>query len=689
MPTKPKPIIAISSPVSITAAESKDGNENPPKFVAEFYKGGAMEINGWDHPVAIDLAGLQEGKVLVANLDHDPTKRVGNFALANDGRSLVANGTVTAVNQWADEVVASAVRGYQFQASLEVQPHPGGVEFVKAGKSVELNGQQLAGPLYVTRKGTLKGFAFVTHGADDSTTATIAASAASTKGNDMKAEVKAWAESMGIDLSSATDDMIATIEANYEGKNGPKPIKAKASSPFEAQKTEAKRRKEIRDISNSFIERRQNAFGYSVQDIEAIEKLHDHAIEAGMEAQEFRNEMHDSMTPLAHTVAQPRDRDGAVNSRVIEAALAIAGRLSNIDKVFDDQTLEAAEKQFKGGITLGQLYLTCAAANGYTGNRSKVDVEVQRAAFGGGRQINAQGFSTINISDLLANNQNKFFRDGWNSVDLSFLSLASIRSVSDFREITTISLTGNLVFEKVGPAGEIKHGTLGDETTGNKVETYAKMLAITRQDLINDDLGALNVLPRKFGRGAALKLAEIFWTEFMNPTTANFYHSNNANVNTGVADMTVAGLGATESIFLAQVDPDGKPLNLEPKILVVPPGVRAAALTLMSSERLIDGTGTTIQGDANIYRGRFRVVVSTYLANTTYTGYDVNGYYLLADPADLPMIEIAALNGRVEPTIETAETDFNTLGTQFRAYSDVGVRVQHPEAVVFADGESS
>jgi hypothetical protein len=67
----------------------------------------------------------------------------------------------------------------------------------------------------------------------------------------------------------------------------------------------------------------------------------------------------------------------------------------------------------------------------------------------------------------------------------------------------------------------------------------------------------------------------------------------------------------------------------------------------------------------------------------------VNAYYLLADPNDLPMIEIAALNGRVEPTIETADTDFNTLGTQFRAYSDVGVRVQHPEAAVKADGEAS
>jgi hypothetical protein len=682
MPTKFPNIIALDASVTVLAAEGEA--KGPRSFVSEFYTGGELPIDGWDLPVVVDLEGLTNGKVLVANLDHDSSKRVGNFSVANDGKSLIASGTATAATSARDEVVASADAGYQWQASLEVRPTK--VETVKPGAMVTVNGQTFKGPLYVTRKGVLKGFAFVSHGADDNTTASIAASAAHQEKN-MEPKLKAWIEAMGFDADSLTADQLAGMTANYNGLQAPaaKPIQA-SDNPFEARKIEAKRRSDITQIADQWACKREGDYEYVV----AIEKMRDHAIEAKMTAQDFRNEMYEQSLPLAHTAPAPRSRDAAVNARVIEAALAIAGRLSNLDKVFDEKTLDAAERQFKGGITLGQLYLTCAAANGYTGNRSKVDVEVQRAAFGVGRQIHGgQGWSTIDIANILSNNQNKFFRDGWNSIDLSFLSLASIRAVSDFREITTISLTGNLVFEKVAADGEIKHGTLGDETTGNKVDTYAKMLAITRQDIINDDLGALNVLPRKFGRGAALKLAEIFWTEFLNPTTANFYHTNNANVNTGVADMTVGGLAATETIFLAQVDPDGKPLNLEPKILVVPPAIRAAALTLMSSERLIDGTSTAVQGDANIYRGRFRVVVSPYLANTSYTGYDVNGYYMLADPNDLPMIEIAALNGRIEPTIETADTDFNTLGTQFRAYSDVGVRVQHPEAVVRADGESS
>src|SRR5574343_552879 len=192
-----KPVIAIAAPVAVMAAESEGDKKGPARFESTFYTGGALNIEGWDLPVVVDLAGLQPGKVLVANLDHDRTKRVGNFGLANDGKQLVAHGTATAKTAARDEVVGSAAEGYQWQASLEVNPHE--VEEVKAGKAIEVNGQSFDGPLYVTRKGTLRGFAFVSHGADDNTTVTIAASAANKGGSGMKtisAAAEAWFKKM-------------------------------------------------------------------------------------------------------------------------------------------------------------------------------------------------------------------------------------------------------------------------------------------------------------------------------------------------------------------------------------------------------------------------------------------------------------------------------------------------------------
>lgn len=78
MPKPKNQIIGMSAPVAITAAEG-EADDSPKAFSSTFYTGGILNINGWDQPVIVDLSGLKAGNVLVANLDHDSSKRVGNF----------------------------------------------------------------------------------------------------------------------------------------------------------------------------------------------------------------------------------------------------------------------------------------------------------------------------------------------------------------------------------------------------------------------------------------------------------------------------------------------------------------------------------------------------------------------------------------------------------------------------------
>lgn len=688
-------IIAIGASVSIIAAEG-DAAKGPRAFSSEFYTGGAMNIEGWDLPVVVDLAGLKTGKVLVANLDHDATKRVGNFELVNDGKSLIANGKANAATAARDEVVNSALEGYQWQASLEVTPHK--VEELGKGKTANVNGQEVTGPAYITRSGTLKGFGFVTHGADDNTTATIAATAASSdKGKKMDPKLKAWIEAAGFDVADLSDVQLAGMKANFEGKNG-KPAKITAEDPFEARKIEAKRKAEIREFADRQIDIRGSDF----EEINEIEKMCDHAIEAGMSSQEFRLKMYESNAPEPRQIRSSSVSDNKITASVMEAAICQAGRLADHEKMFDDRTLQMAHDQFKGGgIGLKQLFLMCAEANGWRGSYSSdVTPDVLRAAFktnGDRPQIRGQIWSYLNISTILSNVANKFLSEGWMAVDMTPLRIAAIRNVRNFQAITTVSLTGDLMFEELGAAGEIKHGKLGNISYSNQADTYAKMLAITRKDIINDDLGALTAVPRRLGRGSALKLNDIFWTAFLYGETSGFFsathttagNTGNANLNTGAADVTLAGIAATETMFLNQVDMDGKPLGTQPAIWLVPTAQKnAAAAILAPQSRLVTGASATLS-DVNVFSGRYRLESSPYLHNTGYTGYSTTANYLMADPMDLPTIEIAALNGRVEPVVETAEADFNALGVQMRGYSDVGVALQEYRACVKADGGAS
>src|SRR6056297_2340100 len=195
------------------------------------------------------------------------------------------------------------------------------------------------------------------------------------------------------------------------------------------------------------------------------------------------------------------------------------------------------------------------------------------------------------------------------------------------------------------------------------------MLAITRQDIINDDLGALTSVPRRIGRGAALKLNNVFWTEFLDD--ASFFNTDGSKgnyIDGASTALSLDGLDEAQTAFKDQTDPDGNPLGLTPRILLVPNELEMTAFQLMNSTALITGENAT-QGAANVFRGRYNIVSSSYLTAPL-------PWYLLADPQDMPVIEVAFLNGQRMPTVETADADFNTLGVQMRGFFDFGVSKQ-------------
>ena len=68
-------------------------------------------------------------------------------------------------------------------------------------------------------------------------------------------------------------------------------------------------------------------------------------------------------------------------------------------------------------------------------------------------------------------------------------------------------------------------------------------------------------------------------------------------------------------------------------------------------------------------------------------GNSSKAWYLLADPNNLPVIEVAFLNGQENPTIESADADFKELGIQFRGVFDWGVSRQNHRAGVKLKGQ--
>ena len=331
-----------------------------------------------------------------------------------------------------------------------------------------------------------------------------------------------------------------------------------------------------------------------------------------------------------------------------------------------------------------ELLLEAAWANGYDGRSFRDHRTVMRFAFGQGI---AAASTTIDIGGILSNVANKFLLDGFFSVERTWRNICAVRNVSDFKTVTSYRLIGKDQYELVQPGGEIKQGSLGQETYSNKADTYGLILSIDRRDIINDDLGAITTVPRKLGRGSGLKINDVFWTVFLN--NAAFFVAGNKNYQAGANTvLNIDGLTLADVMFNDQVDGDGKPIGIMPAILLVPTALNAIGTQLYKSLELRDNTTNAKTPVGNPHVGRFRVEVSRYLTNAQYTGNSSKAWYLLAEPVDLPVIEVAFLNGQESPTIETAEADFNQLGIKMRGYHDFGCAMQDPRGGVKSKGEA-
>jgi hypothetical protein len=373
---------------------------------------------------------------------------------------------------------------------------------------------------------------------------------------------------------------------------------------------------------------------------------------------------------------------------VIEAALALGmGGTFDAEDHYKPEILEAASSEWKRGLSVTELLRICARRNGWTGESNKDVRGLLRAAFAPVEA--ASGVSTYDIGGILSNVANKMIADAFNAVDSAWRSISLISPVSDFKQMKSYSLVGGLDYELLGRGERIKHGTLGETEYTNQADTYAKFLGIDRRDIINDDMGAMDRVRQRLGRGAATRLNKVFWTEFMDNST--FFAAGNNNYITGAStNLSSAGLQAGVEKFMKQTDPNGEPLGIMPRYLLVPPELDSVARELFVSTNNNTGGAATTERvpSANVFANRFIPVSTPYLSNSLYTGYGSKIWYLLADPNELATIQVVFLNGVQTPTVELADADFDLLGISMMGYHDFGVAMMEYRAGVKSKGEA-
>ena len=685
--TKQPDYLTFRCPLTVEAAEGTD--KQMPRFRMVAYTGGTMRISGFPHPVVVDLEGLSiDRQDIPVRLDHNPRQGVGHTQrVVIENGQVVAEGLVSRDTSWARDVAKSGVNGFPWQASIGAAVVD--AEFVPNGQHVTVNGRTFTGPLHVVRKAVLKEISFVDSGADTATSARIAAADSASQTPNHKEQLP-----MDDNAPDSTTTDAVTMQDDGQADDTPEdtdtPDRLKADTDAPPKPTAPAETPDTVNASaaddDDPVTQSRRRMAAETRRVEAIRKvcagkhpdIEAKAIEEGWD--EARTELHvlrASRPQVPAAASRPRN----TSPQVFEAVALMASGLPNsrIEAVYDEPILEAADKL--RGVGIQEV---CELACGAQLPRFRRDASGWLQA----------AFSTTSLPGILSNIANKMLLEGYNYVEDAWRRIAKIASVNDFKEHTRYRMTGAFQFQQVGPDGELKHGQLDEQTFGQKAATHGIMFALTRQMIINDDMGAFTDIPRQIGMGAAEAIADATWGLWLsNPVQSDgkaFFHADHANYVTGAdTALSVDSLTDAEVAFGLQTKPNGKPLGIPAGILLVPTALKVPAEMLMKSVQLNETTtANKAKPSANPHVGKFDVVSSVYLSNSSFTGASSKAWYLLADPNRLPAIEVAFLNGVDRPTVEKTDADFNTLGIQFRGYIDFGVREQDHRGALKIKGEA-
>lgn len=612
-----------------------------PTFRVLAYTGAPMEVGG-DAPTVVDLAAfIPPSKQIPVLRQHDPNRVIGHTtSITVEAGQLVVSGVVSGSGADAEEVVASARKGYRWQASI-------GADVTRVsrrlgrGESATVNGRKVVGPARVVEV-TLKEVSLVAMGADGETDAEISAQrgtpAESSNMDDLK-------------FRAAVDE--ATL-ADWPADMMPKVMDLRAEA-FQGPQTQ-----------------------------EALDALE--ASLNGLVKRQRDREFRDSFKVVPNPTLGGGSKSSASAVDVIECATALMLDQDFTYAEYPQQTISAARRlrcRDPLDICAEWLQMNGQDPTGGAGQLANKALAIRASA--------GAGVSTMSLTDVFSNVAGKAALRNYFEQQSTFGPIVSVKDAKDFKTWTEVGLTGIDDLTALGAAGQIEHATLGERVFTGSVETYARMFSITRESLINDDLGLLTAVPQALAVSAARGVTNQVYDALLGGIGGD-YTTGNGNALGAGASSALSIESLTAAVALMRKQTGGKSgatsqfLNIRPATLVVGPDQEMRARTIIGASEVqltqshdpsAATTGAPVPNRNPIADLNLTLVVDPRLNATQ--------WFLVGDTRWKP-IYLSYLNGKRGPVIETSDLDFSQLGIQIRCYMDVGASRGEAKAVVYSPG---
>ena len=259
--------------------------------------------------------------------------------------------------------------------------------------------------------------------------------------------------------------------------------------------------------------------------------------------------------------------------------------------------------------------------------------------------------STSDFPALLGDAARRSVMRGYEEAEEQIGAFTRAVSVPDFKPNNLVGLGAFSDLLVVPEGGEFKYGTFSEQSQAMKIVTYGRLFSITRQAIINDDLGIFNEVPRKLGQAARRTIAKaVFDLINSNPVLADgktLFHADHGNLLTAAAISTTS-VDAMRVAMSGQKDADGHRIRVPMKSLLTPLALGGLARTVRESQTEVSG-GKNLT-TPNIVRNTFDVIDDGRLDDVS-----ASAWYGIANPAFVDGIVIGYLDGNQTPYLEQEE----------------------------------
>ncbi len=264
--------------------------------------------------------------------------------------------------------------------------------------------------------------------------------------------------------------------------------------------------------------------------------------------------------------------------------------------------------------------------------------------------------STSDFPNILGNVMYRSLIDWYKSVPAQWRKYSAIGDATDFRPQTRIVGYEAEDLAAVEEDGAYLDSKLADAAYTVVPKTYGRAFSINRNVIINDDLGYIKQQPKRFGRSAARFLATFVAQTLLEGNGNTF--DGNALFATAHTNLTTGGASAISAVNIETAISTmqnqtvlGVFHAVQPTMLLVHPTNQWKARQILNSAIIVAAGGDSSAsvaaqqfGNINVLNGALDIVIDPFLTAA-------NAYYVLADPADVPILDVVFLGGKQTPDL--------------------------------------